>query len=301
MIERDFPDPDVLQVGDTYYAYATQSGNIDIQAARSTDLVNWEMLGDALLVVPLWARAGRTWAPEVTTWDDGNTFVMYFTAWHAESDRQCIGIATSDSAEGPFEATNEDPFICQLDIGGSIDAASFVDDDGTQYLLWKSDGNCCGLPVYIYIQEVSEDGLTLLDEPTQLITNDQFWEGRLVEAPTLWKQDDTYYLFYSANDYAGLDYAIGYAVADAPTGPFTKPQNEPLLSTDLESGAAFGPGGQDVFVGPDGNTWMMYHSRDPQREGIYRNVQIDELIWEGETPVVDGPDRVPQPRPGSEN
>ena len=294
VIDRDFPDPDTLKVDDTYYAYATNSGGSNVQIARSTDLVTWERLPDVLPVLPLWAAGGFTWAPEVTSWNDGETFTMYFTARHAESGRQCIGVATSDTPDGVFEPVDE-PFICQLESGGSIDAAAFEDDDGTQYVLWKNDGNCCGYAVHIYIQEVSDDGLTLQGEPTELITNDQLWEGGLVEAPTLWKQDDRYYLFYSANSFAGLNYATGYAVAEEPTGPYTKPGDEPFIASDLETGAAFGPGGQDIVVDDEGDTWMVYHSWDQNL--TYRRMMIDELVWEGDTPVLQGPDRVPQPKP----
>jgi arabinan endo-1,5-alpha-L-arabinosidase len=299
VIDQDFPDPDTLQIGDTYYAYATNSAGKNIQGARSTDLVNWDPLIDVLPVLPQWAEPGYTWAPEVTTWNDGETFVMYFTARYVESNQQCIGTAVSESPEGPFEATPGEPFICQLDMGGSIDAAAFEDEDGTQYVLWKNDGNRWGYPTWIYIQQVSEDGLTLEGEPVQLITNDQPWEGTLVEAPTLWKQDGKYHLFYSANKFAGADYATGYAVADAPTGPFTKPSGDPFIATDYETAAALGPGGQDIVLDPDGDTWMVYHSWDPTAS--YRRMQIDELIWEGDTPVLDGPDLGPQPRPEVED
>jgi beta-xylosidase len=220
---------------------------------------------------------------------------MYFTARDAASDKQCIGVATSDKPEGPFKDEGDKPFICQADQGGSIDASSFVDEDGTQYVLWKNDGNCCGYDTWLYIQKVSQDGLTLEGDPTRLIKQDKAWEGNLVEAPTLWKHEDNYYLFYSANNYAGADYATGYAVADAPTGPFTKPENGPWLSTDFQNGGAIGPGGQDVVVDDDGETWLAYHSWDPT--ATYRRMQIDELRWEGETPVLDGPDRGPQPKP----
>ncbi|HMQ30243.1 MAG TPA: glycoside hydrolase family 43 protein [Chloroflexaceae bacterium] len=295
VINRDFPDPDLLKVGDTYYAYATNSGVAHVQGASSQDLVRWDLVTGVLPSIPPWARAGLTWAPEVTTWDDGATFVMYVTARDIASDKQCIGTATSDSPEGPFLSDAEEALICQIDEGGSIDAAAFRDDDGTPYLLWKNDGNCCGRPVYIYLQQVSPDGLSLVGEPTRLLTNDQPWEGNLIEAPTLWKHEGRYYLFYSANSYAGVDYAVGYAVADTITGPYTKPADEPLLSTDYGVGAALGPGGQDVVVAPDGATWLVYHSWDPSAS--YRRMNLDELDWEDGRPVVRGPDAGPQPRP----
>jgi arabinan endo-1,5-alpha-L-arabinosidase len=294
VLDRNFPDPDILKVGDTYYAYATESDGMTVQTAKSTDLVSWSLVGNALIVLPEWVIPGRNWAPEVTSWDGGKTFVMYFTARDATSDRQCIGVATSDNPEGPFQGVGDTPLICQDDLGGSIDPSSFA-DDGARYVLWKNDGNCCGDDVHLYIQAVSADGLTLEGEPTQLITNDQPWEGILVEAPTLWKHDGKYYLFYSANKYDTVDYATGYAVAESVTGPYTKPGREPLLASDLQNGAALGPGGQDVVVDKDGDTWLVFHSWDSSAS--YRHMMIEELVWEGDTPVVKPPERGPQPKP----
>ena len=48
----DFPDPHVLRVGSTFYAYATQTGDTNVQVMRSSDLVTWDHLGDALPGTP---------------------------------------------------------------------------------------------------------------------------------------------------------------------------------------------------------------------------------------------------------
>jgi arabinan endo-1,5-alpha-L-arabinosidase len=297
VIDQDFPDPDVLKVGDVYYAYAT--GNFDakisIQTAQSQDMIDWEMLPDAMPTFPAWAEPdhGLVWAPEVTTTADGKSYIIYFAARVAGTSRQCIGMAASAKPTGPFESTAEQPLICQTDQGGSIDPSSFVDDDGARYLLWKNDGNCCGGATWLYIQRISEDGSTLEGQPTKLIRNDQSWEGAVIEAPTLWKHDGKYYLFYSANDYASPSYAVGYAVADAPLGPYQKAPR-PLVSSSIKD-AVVGPGGQDIVVDPQGRTWMLYHTW----AAGYRGMNIDELVWEGQKPVLKGPNgrRMPQPLP----
>ena len=299
VINLDFPDPDILKVGDTYYAYSTNSGSTNIQMARSQDLVHWEFLNGALPALPLWAKpqAGLTWAPDVTTGRDGSSYVMYFTSRDEASDKQCIGVATAPGPEGPFRAAgsmNEKALICQSAEGGSIDPASFTDDDGSRYLLWKNDGNCCGIETRIYLQKVSADGLTLEGEPAVLIKNDLGWEGNLVEGPTLFKHNGKYYLFYSANAYNTERYAVGYAVADDIMGPYVK-NPRPLLETDMQKGGAFGPGGQDILFDKDGETWIAYHSWDPTVS--YRGMQIDPLTWQGDTPVVEGPKRTPQQLP----
>ncbi len=296
VIDQKFPDPDILKVGDTYYAYATNANSMHIQTAKSSDLVQWSMLGDALPKLPSWAKStfGLTWAPEVTTYDGGKTFVMYFVSRDTASDKQCIGVATSSKPQGPFTSVGDKPFICQLDLGGSIDPSSFADSDGTRYVLWKNDGNCCGQTTYLYIQKISADGLTLEGEPTKLIKNDQTWEGNLVEAPTLWKHGNTYYLFYSANNYAGAKYAVGYATADTVLGPYRKP-SEPFLATSTDNGPVIGPGGQDIVVGPHGQTWIVYHSWNPTID--YRSMSIARLNWQGDTPTLKTAYGKPEPMP----
>ena len=71
--------------------------------------------------------------------------------------------------------------------------------------------------------------------PAKLIKEDQPWEGNLIEAPTLFRHGSRYYLFYSANAYNTCDYAVGYAVADSVTGPYTKPRTAAWLAHDKES------------------------------------------------------------------
>ena len=86
VLDEDFPDPAVIHADDGhYYAYATQTLRdgqwINIQVARSPDLVHWELLGDALPEKPDWARETQDfWAPFVL-WD-GQRYLMYYSATH---------------------------------------------------------------------------------------------------------------------------------------------------------------------------------------------------------------------------
>lgn len=295
VLDRDFPDPDVLRVGDTFYAYATNALGMNIQVARSTDLVEWEFLFEALPRRPYWAvpQFGYAWAPEVTTFDGGETFTMIYVVRYddGEGGRQCLAVATSPTPEGPFTPDDEGPFVCQLEDGGSIDPAVFF-DDGTPYLLWKNDGNAIGIPTWIYIQQLSDDGLTLLGEPTPLITADQGWEGTLVEAPTLWRHEDQYLLFYSANSYGDGRYAMGYAVADDLLGPYEK-TGDPILETSIPNGIV-GPGGQDIVTDDADADWLVFHGWAPNN---YRRLYLAPLVWDDGVPRVVGPINRPLPRP----
>src|SRR5437868_5490532 len=61
----DFPDPFVLTVGTTYWAYSTGSAGRNLQVMSSTDLETWTAAADPLPVLPAWAQPGFTWAPGV--------------------------------------------------------------------------------------------------------------------------------------------------------------------------------------------------------------------------------------------
>ena len=134
----DFPDPFVLTVGGTYFAYATNSVEGNIQIIQSTDRIHWTAVGNALPNLPSWATPNHTWAPAVLP--VGGQYVLYYTAQLAKGGPQCISAAVASQPQGPFIDTSAGPFACQPTLGGSIDPSPFVNADGTPYLVRKSTG-----------------------------------------------------------------------------------------------------------------------------------------------------------------
>lgn len=280
LIDRDFADPDVIEADGHYVAFATNSRGVNVQFATSSDLMHWHgALQDALPDLPTWASEGRTWAPDVSAMEGGG-YMMYFAATHTASDKQCIGVATSPTVSGPYTSVADEPLVCPLDEGGAIDPATFTDDDGTRYLIWKNDGNCCGIDTWIELAPLTPDGTRLAAPATKLLTRTEPWEGQLVEAPVLVKRDGHYVMFYSANDYATPDYAVGVATSAAITGPYLK-QEGPLLSTGSTGGRYLGPGGQDIIPTADGDV-ILFHGWDELL--IYRGLHSLHLDWDGAVP-----------------
>jgi beta-xylosidase len=293
----DFPDPFVLRAGDRYYAYSTNVGSVNVPMITSDDLVEWEFIGDALPALPDWAAiaASLTWAPGVLERDNG--YVLYYTARYEAEGLQCISYAVSETPDGPFVDDSSEPFLCQLEMGGSIDPYPFVDSDGTPYLLWKNDGNCCGLPVKLWAQPLSEDGLSLEGSPAELIERDQAWERPLIENPAMWEHEGVYYLLYSGNWWESHEYAVGYAVCESVTGPCEKPQQEPILTFTPQ---VMGPGGEAFFTDVEGNLWLAYHAwtgPDVGYPGGARSLRIDPVTFEDGKPIIQGPTDEPQPLP----
>lgn len=272
VLDREFADPDVVKVGGTYHAYATNGDGKHVQHATSRDLERWKAdSGDVLPVLGGWAAPRRdlVWAPEV--FDTGDGFTLHYTAHDRASDRQCIGVARSSSPDGPFRPVGDGPLVCPAAEGGAIDASGYT-EGGQRYLLWKNDGNCCGMDTWLHLQPVSWDGTRTTGDPVRLIRQDPdpTVEGGVVEAPTLVKRAGQYVLLYSAGDYSGDHYRTGYAVARSLTGPYTKAA-KPLMTTETLSGTVRGPGGQDVVTGPNGRDRILFHGwlADPRRRVMY--------------------------------
>ncbi len=67
VIKDNFPDPSVIQVGSTYYAFATNNGVQHIPYASSPDFKSWTVAAgrDALPRVGAWSNGKDVWAPDV--------------------------------------------------------------------------------------------------------------------------------------------------------------------------------------------------------------------------------------------
>ncbi len=296
VFRSDFPDPFVLRVGGVYYAYGTNSVSDNVQTLRSSDLVHWRRGKDAMPRLAPWTLRGRTWAPEVLRVGP-RRYVLYYTARSFDLDAQCVGRAVASSPAGPFVDRSSRPLVCQKREGGSIDPSPYRDAGGRLYLLWKNDGNCCGLRTYIYAQRLTRDGLRLTGRRARLERNDAAWEGATVEAPTMWKHGGKYFLFYSANVYNTESYAVGYASCAAPTGPCTDSKENPILSSACR---AAGPGHQALIGDRRGQTWIVYHAWPPSKIGSVRpgrQLWIDRLDWRDGKPVPHGPTCTRQPAP----
>jgi hypothetical protein len=278
---ENFPDPSILRVGSTYYAYATSTGGAYLPVMTSTDLKTWtprpaydpgaplnsdRYFNDALPNPAAWSPSrpgvsGRltkeAWAPGVAR--IGNQYVAYYSARASlDRDRFCIAVATSSSPLGPFVDRSSAPLQCDADPNGSIDPQPFVDDDGTPYLLWKSEGVPGSAPTRLWSRRLADDGTSFAagSSAVELLHTDQAWEGNLIESPSMVRADGRLLLFYSANEYRSAAYATGYADCAGPAGPCTKAPNNPVLSS---RGNRLGPGGVSAFVDAGGQLQLAYH------------------------------------------
>ena len=249
----DFPDPFLLQTQGRWFAYGTQTRDLDVQVMTSSDLLTWTHLGNALAGLPRWAAPGHTWSPAVLPRPDG--YVLYYVTRLRAAGRQALSVAVADRPEGPYVDASDEPLVYQRSRGGSIDPDPFVDADGTPYLLWKSDDNALGGRTVLWVRQLRPDGLGFDGRPVKVLRQELAWQRPLVEAPSMVLHDGTYHLLYSAGRWESSGYGVGHATATRPTGPFTaSSRHGPWLH------GPDGPGGQSVARGGDGQLHMAYHA-----------------------------------------
>lgn len=245
-------DPTIFFDNGTYYLYGT-SGDEGFLVYQSTDLKNWtgpvgSKNGYALKKGDAFGTKGF-WAPQV--FKRGNTYYMAYTA-----DEQ-IAIAKSNSPLGPFKQT------VLKEISGSgkqIDPFLFTDSDGKNYLyhVRLDRGN------RIFVAEMKADFSDIIPGTLkECISGTENWENTaktdwpVTEGPTVLKKNNLYYLFYSANDFRNPDYAVGYATSKSPFGPWTKYNENPIISkANIKQN---GTGHGDFLVDAKGNLQYVFH------------------------------------------
>jgi beta-xylosidase len=289
------PDPFVLRVADTYYAYASDAavgGDRVVPVLRSDDLVTWTSVGRVLerLGVP-WAE--EYWAPEVAHHD--GRFFLYYSAGVGDKGHQ-LRVATADAPEGPFRdeglvLTPDDPF--------TIDAHPFRDDDGTWYLYYARDfldGDRVGTALVV---DRLVDMRALRGERRTVLRASADWQvyerarsmyggihdWHTLEGPAVVKRGGRYWCLYSGGAWRTPGYGVSYAVAESPMGTFVEgAATAPRLLRSIP-GSLIGPGHNSLVVGPDGQDRIVFHAWDADQTA--RRMHIAPLSWTDHGPTID--------------
>jgi beta-xylosidase len=266
-------DPTVVLFEGTYYLYPT-GDNVSYHVYTSRDLVHWTKGGRVFQPGPR-----DVWAPDVFRDPNDGKFYLYYTV------NKRIGVAVADRPDGTF--VDKASFY-----ENAIDAHMFRDGDGQYYLYYVQ------LPGFrIHVQRMKSP-LEREGEPVEILRPTEPWEklrGDVTEGPWMLERNGTYYLLYSGTGADSLDYAIGYATANKPTGPFTKYEGNPIVK---RTDTALGPGHGCVVRDGAGNLWSVYHQQKDDTERWNRFICIDPL-WFDDAGVLHGKAtlRTPQPAP----
>ncbi len=266
-------DPFVFQHDGTYYLYGTGSGsNTGIPVYTSKDLVNWSEPagardGFALHEDDVWGDSGF-WSPEV--FYANNKFYMIFTV------EEHLAVATGDSPLGPFTQKEHRP----LTPGVKEIGQKTLRENGKTYIFFSRFDNAnviFGAEMTADMQSIKEDTVVRLidaEEDWEHTKNNPDMNWPVAEAPLVIKHDGLYYMFYTTNHYKSPDYAVGYAIAKEPLGPYKKYQKNPILKpNDLLQGT----GTTSIVKAPNGELYMFYHAHHSPGKVGPRKTAMDKI------------------------
>ena len=242
-------DPSVIRTEDgMYYIYGSH-----MAAAKSENLIDWEVFSrDAQAGCTLvdnvkqemrealeYAETNTFWAPDVQQLADGKYYLYYCTC-EGSSPLSALGLAVSDSPEGPFKnlgvfLKSGMPGYDATEYPNVVDPHTFFDRDGK---LWMVYGSYSG---GIFILE--------MDPATGLPVEGQGYGKKLlggnhsrIEAPYILYNPDTeyYYLFLS---FGGLEANDGYNIrvcrSRNPDGPYVDALGQDMLDCKGRDGTFF--------------------------------------------------------------
>ena len=233
VIAADFPDPDVIFVGDTYYMVTTTMFVFPgVTVLKSHDLVNWEYCSNA---VPRFdfspcynldgcKRYGHgQWATSMK-YSNGRFYLLFITLDEGGF------ICSSDKAEGPWE-------IRKLPRG-FYDPGLFFDEDGRIYVA----------------HGYSKISITELDKDFAPISKDSLvYTGDIrkgLEGTHVYRINDYYYLYCT---YGGLD---GIQVALRSKNIYG-PYEQKVVIRDTIRGVNFGVHQGALIKTQTGEWWTM--------------------------------------------
>jgi beta-xylosidase len=186
----DFPDPDVVRVGDDFYMVTSSFPySPGLPVYHSTDLVHWRIITNVFqrhhsdfFDVP---RHGMgVWAPSIRYHD-----AMYYV-FYGDPD---FGIVMSKAPhpEGPW---SDSKLIAEGK--GWIDPCPFWDDDGQAYLVRAWARSRSGINAILTLHRMSAEGDSLLDSG-QVIFDGTLTQP-IIEGPKMHKRNGYYYIFAPA-------------------------------------------------------------------------------------------------------
>ncbi len=285
-------DPSCLFVDSCYYMYSTDAfllrerpGKGDsipsgfIQVRKSPDLVNWEFVGWAFPEIPAeaveWVKsrndgrgAHNIWAPYIIKC--GDRFRLYFSVSAFGRNTSYIGLAESDSPEGPWTQMGCVVKTDTTSAVNAIDPTVIATSDGKWLMIYGSyfGGLSC-------LQLDPATGLALNDgDKGTVVARRANYKVDNLEAPEIiYNADlDSYYLFGSYEPLM-TTYNVRVGRSSSPSGPFVDffgkemqdtTDNFPILTApyrfDGHSGWA-GTGHCSVFTSPDGRYFIAHQGR----------------------------------------
>lgn len=242
-------DPSIIRAEDgTYYIYGSH-----MAAAKSRDLISWQQIShdafrhntlfenaaEELKDALTWAQATTFWAPDVQRLNDGR-YYYYYCACKGDAPLSALGVAVSDSPEGPFSdlgiflRSGAPGYDASL-LPNVVDPHTFLDADGR---LWMVYGSYSG---GIFILEMDAD--TGFPRPGQGYGKKLLGKNHSrIEGPYVLYHPQTayYYLFLSFGGLMAKDgYNVRVARSRTPDGPYLDALGQDMIDCGGRPGSFF--------------------------------------------------------------
>ncbi len=257
-------DPTVVYFNEKYFMYHSippgkreEQNGWHIGIAVSDDLDRWEKAGE-VLPVGAYEKKGLC-APEAEVLD-GKIHLFYQTYGNKEHDAICHAV----SEDGiNFERNDTNPIFSpdgDWNIGRAIDADVLIKGDSA-YLYWATRDReykqqLMGVSVAPLNKGFRKDSWKQISQKP-LLKPELPWEMNCVEAASVFKENEKYYMFY-AGAYNHEGQQIGLAVSDDAVN-WKRTSGQPVLTKGKENAwNATESGHPGVFIDSDGTKWLFY-------------------------------------------
>jgi beta-xylosidase len=235
---------------------------------HSKDLVNWELIGHALLKQPPFdhfnkvQHGGGVWAPSIRY--HNNEFYIYYP----DPDFG-IYLTRSKNIQGPWS----DPVLVEAGKG-LIDPCPLWDDAGKVYLVHAYAGSRAGIKSIIVVKQMNAEGTKTIDNGVMVYDGHE--KDPTIEGPKFYKRNGYYYIFAPAG---GVSTGWQTILRSKNIyGPY-----ERKVVMDQGSTMINGPH-QGAWVNTQtGEDWFL-HFQDKDAYG--RVVHLQPMQWKNDWPVI---------------
>lgn len=269
VLNADYSDPDVIRVGDDYYLISSSFEDMPaLPVLHSRDLVNWTIIGHALLRQPPFEHFSipkhgeGVWAPSLRYYH--GEFYLYYP-----DPDYGIYLVKAKNPAGPWSEP-----VLVMGGKGIIDPCPLMDDDGSMYLVHAYAGSRAGLKSIIAINRLSADGTHVTDQGQ--IVYDGHEKDPTIEGPKFYKRNGYYYIFAPAG---GVPTGWQLVLRSKNIyGPY-----ERRVAMDQGGSPTNGPHQGAWVTTQTGEDWFM-HFQDKDAYG--RVVHLQPMQWKDNWPVI---------------
>jgi beta-xylosidase len=191
ILNADYSDPDAIRVGNDFYLVSSSFEDMPgLPILHSNDLVNWSIIGHALLRQPPYDHFSKpqhgngVWAPAIR-YHNGEYYI------YSPDPDYGIYVLKAKNPAGPWS----EPILVAAG-SGLIDPCPLWDDDGTVYLVHGWAGSRTGIKSIITINKLNSTGTKVIDEGVMVYDGHE--TDPTVEGPKLYKRNGYYYIFAPA-------------------------------------------------------------------------------------------------------